>query len=82
MRGVAKIIILLIIGLSCVYAQNTTAPPTLQGRWDDTVCNLITNSAQYYQRRSYLFGAYSTTNGYGNHQHPLNTSTTSNTKKQ
>lgn len=52
--------LLVIAGLlflaAAVYSQES--PPFLEGRWDDSVCNLIPNSARLYRQRTINYGKW------------------------
>mmetsp|Transcript_7893 Transcript_7893/g.33232 ORF Transcript_7893/g.33232 Transcript_7893/m.33232 type:complete len:277 (+) Transcript_7893:69-899(+) len=55
----AKLCILLGLALFVAAAVAQSSPPNLNGRWDDTVCHLITNSDQLYERRTIEYGPWS-----------------------
>jgi len=59
MKGVIVALALLAVLVTVTDTQSTSyLTPNIVGRWDDTVCNLIPNSDQIYQKRTIAFGDY------------------------
>jgi len=57
----ARSLLLLVVVALVVAAQaQTNAPPNVQGQWYDAVCNLVPNSDQLYQNRTYFFSTVNT----------------------
>jgi hypothetical protein len=59
---VARLLALLcsVAVLCSLVAGQTNTPPNVQGQWSDVACNLIPNSDELYQNRTYFFSAVNT----------------------
>eukprot|EP00276_Gloeochaete_wittrockiana_P015294 CAMPEP_0184350752 /NCGR_PEP_ID=MMETSP1089-20130417/41257_1 /TAXON_ID=38269 ORGANISM="Gloeochaete wittrockiana, Strain SAG46.84" /NCGR_SAMPLE_ID=MMETSP1089 /ASSEMBLY_ACC=CAM_ASM_000445 /LENGTH=268 /DNA_ID=CAMNT_0026683761 /DNA_START=27 /DNA_END=833 /DNA_ORIENTATION=- len=53
MKGILVVLALLAV---CCLAQDN--PPQLEGQWDDTTCNILSNTQRLYRKRSVTYGAW------------------------